>query len=662
MCGIAGLITQTKDKSSLQAQGEAMLSALQHRGPDSHGLWIDADRNILLAHTRLAIQDLSEHGRQPMWSHSGRYCIVFNGEIYNFRELTNELKKFGYTFSGHSDTEVLLCAIEQWGLETAIRKSTGMFALGLWDKKERTLALSRDRLGEKPLYYGWVDNKFIFSSELKAIEAIIKKEHLRMDDLGIYSYIRYGYVSAPQSIYKNIYKLIPGTTIIFHSDNIFNTNNFSPYAGKERLSPTEYWSVDEAAADGLSNQIRDERQAEEELESLLKKTIEKQIIADVGIGVFLSGGIDSSIVSAIAQTLSTDPIKTYSIGFTEKEYDESTFAKEIAAHIGSNHSTINASPADTLNLVPDLPYIFDEPFSDSSQIPMHIVSKYARKEVTVCLSGDGGDELFAGYNRYISTDELWRKVAKIPINMRKIIASLLDVPRPAFWDCVYQGIHALKRGEQEKQKLVGLKVQKLAGLLKQPDIISGYNYLLSYWNNPEDIIHFHSGFSRPKAPGTGNLGINEFINTAMFIDQKNYLPGDNLTKVDRATMAVSLESRLPLLSHELVELSWKIPVSMKVKEQTSKWLLRKVLYKYVPQNLIDRPKMGFSVPVGDWLRKDLREWTEDLLSLAGTNGYEIFNTQKINSTWESHKAGKQDHSQRLWTVLMLLSWMHARSY
>lgn len=659
MCGIAGLVVAPDTSTSLEECGNRMAESLNHRGPDDHGIWADPKQGLLLVHDRLSIQDLSELGHQPMWSHSRRYCIVFNGEIYNFKILAQQLRDSGHTFSGHSDTEVLLCAIEEWGLKTAIQRCIGMFAFAIWDANSQTLSLCRDRLGEKPLYYGWLGQNFYFASELQAIEAIVSKGQLNIDSTGLNNYLKYGYITAPHTIYRGIYKLVPGTIFSSPLQKIFDVSNFSPCADGGPFSPKTFWSVREAANKGLDNLIQSDDVATEELDALLHKTIRMQSIADVGLGVFLSGGIDSSTVAAIAQSESMDKVKTFSIGFSEKEYDESEFAGKIAAHLGTNHTTINVSPRDSLEVVPKLPSIYDEPFADSSQIPTYLVSKLARTDVTVCLSGDGGDELFAGYNRYISTDSIWNKLSRLPFPVRYGAGNLLGAIPPGFWDSTYNKFYAGKKNAMEQQKLVGLKLQKLAGLMQFRDQMSGYDYLLSYWNKPENIIsvgmnELHSctdqGF-----PATDN-----FINKAMYLDQTGYLQGDNLTKVDRASMAVSLETRLPLLSHEVVELSWRIPVHMKVRQNISKWVLRQVLFKYVPRELIERPKMGFSVPVAKWLREDLNEWAEDLLGLIQTDKFSFLNKEKILTTWKQHLAGSYDHSQRIWTILMLLSWLECR--
>ncbi len=660
MCGIAGLVVSPNTSTPLEEYGNRMVAALKHRGPDSHGIWTDPKQGLLLVHDRLSIQDLSDLGHQPMWSHSRRYCIVYNGEIYNFKKLTQQLQDCGYSFSGHSDTEVLLCAIEEWGLHETVQKCVGMFAFALWDAVENTLSLCRDRLGEKPLYFGWLGQSFYFASELHAIESIAPNGKLEIDTTGLHKYLQYGYITAPHSIYRGIYKLMPGTIFTCPLQNIFDLSSFSPCADTGSNSPKTFWSVRDSANNGLDNLIQSDSQAIEELDSLLHNTIQMQSIADVGVGVFLSGGIDSSTVAAIAQSESTDKIKTFSIGFSEKEYDESEFAGKIAAHLGTDHSTITVSPSDSLEVVPQLPSIYDEPFADSSQIPTFLVSKLARENVTVCLSGDGGDELFAGYNRYISTDKVWRNLSRLPYPIRSSAGKLLGSTSPRFWDGLYKKLTSSNQNTMEQQKLVGLKLQKLAGLMQHRDQMAAYDYLLSYWNRPDTVIaaeikELHNCDTQ------GFPHTDSFINKAMYLDQVGYLQGDNLTKVDRASMAVSLETRLPLLSHEIVELSWRIPVEMKVKQNVSKWVLRQVLFKYVPRELIERPKMGFSVPVAKWLREDLREWAEGLLGLLRTGKYSILNRETILTAWNQHLSGSYDHSQRIWTILMLLSWMESRN-
>jgi len=651
MCGIAGIIDSEISNEVLSNKARAMIDALSHRGPDSQGIWARESGGLVLAHRRLSIQDLSSNGNQPMVSESRRYCIVYNGEIYNFKEIASALVKTGRRFSGGSDTEVLLAAIEEWGLVQALERFVGMFAFALWDDHEQNLVLCRDRMGEKPLYYGWAGGSFYFSSELKAIERVAEKDGFSIDHTALSDLLKNGYISAPHSIYQNIHKLIPGTLLSLPLKNL--QKNVCPL-------PVPYWKILDSANWGLANQIEDEQQAIGRLDDLLHKTIKRQMIADVDVGMFLSGGIDSSIVCSVAQAESSKKIRTYTIGFGEKEYDESVYAKNIAQHLGTEHLSINITPQDALQVVPKMSATYDEPFADSSQILAYLVSSLARQHVTVCLSGDGGDELFAGYNRYIWTDNIWSKLQSVPVPVRKIIGQMLALPSPKVWDGIYKNISSLKNGPQKSQKLVGLKLQKLAGLMQQDDIEKGYEYLMSYWQNPQELLTNNAILDHADTPMVYPDSA-EFINRAMYLDQVQYLPGDNLAKVDRASMAVSLETRLPLLSHEIVDFSWQLPLSMKVRNNDSKWILKQVLNKYVPEKLTDRPKMGFSVPVDRWLRGELREWAGDLLSSTESLGRGLFREKEINRTWDEHCKGKRDHSHRLWTVLMFLAWSADRS-
>ncbi len=670
MCGIAGILDSESSAESLEAKGRQMMHSLLHRGPDEGGLWRSESCNLVLLHRRLSIQDLSASGAQPMLSGSRRYCVAFNGEIYNFKEIATELVGKGYSFRGHSDTEVLLAAIDEWGLETAIGKFVGMFAFALWDREQKIIHLCRDRLGEKPLYYGCFGNAFYFASELKAIEAVVPGQFIQVDQQALSGYLKNGYISAPLSIYHGVYKLMPGTVLSIPvgkkqcaGHNILE--KFSPWNDREELSPKTYWSVTGSASQGMSDPIQDEGEAIEALDAELHRSIRRQLIADVKIGTFLSGGIDSSVVSAIAQKESGERIKTYTIGFSEKEYDESGYAETIAKHLGTEHLTMHVGSNDALNVVPDLASIYDEPFADSSQIPTYLVSRLAREHVTVCLSGDGGDELFAGYNRYLWTQSLWKKLSPVPYPLRKFIGKALAVPSPRLWDGIYNLLSGKRANSYDRQKLVGLKVQKLAGFIQQKDVFKAYDYLMSYWHHPDALVRDMSDKHNKSAPdyaaGLDLSLCDGFVDQAMLMDQSIYLPGDNLAKVDRASMAVSLETRLPLLSHEVVDLAWRIPVSMKVKNNVSKWALRQVLYKYVPQKMIDRPKMGFSVPVAKWLRDDLKDWAGDLIcGIDMADG--LLDKKPIERAWLEHVSGKRDHSHRLWTVLMYLSWIQQRSH
>ncbi|MBT8439719.1 MAG: asparagine synthase (glutamine-hydrolyzing), partial [Gammaproteobacteria bacterium] len=594
-------------------------------------------------------------GRQPMQSGSGRYCIVFNGEIYNFREIAADLKKLGCGFRGHSDTEVLLSAIETWGLNEALRRSVGMFAFALWDSREDVLYLCRDRMGEKPLYYGWTGKAFCFASELKAIVACASHSP-DIETVALEHFLHYGYISAPVSIYRGIYKLPPGTCLILPLRVLESQEGFSPAPGQGRYSPVSYWSALESAQEGTRTPFMDSQEALVALERRLHEAVEQQLCADVKVGTFLSGGIDSTLVSAVAQHISDKPVRTYTIGFPGTEYDESGYALEIARHLGTDHLTMDVTYRDALDVVPALPEIYDEPFADSSQIPTFLVSRMAKQHVTVCLSGDGGDELFGGYNRYTRSDEIWNKYSGLPQVLRKLVSMALLAPPTAFWDIVYR-IYTLLRGNRGPAgSLIGLKVQKLANMLAKKDIYEAYDYLLSSWGPHELVRPAAESCSDVKLSMQGS-GLTGFINQAMYHDQVSYLPGDNLTKVDRASMAVSLETRLPLLDHGIVELSWRFPLEMKINNGITKWPLRQILYKYVPRQLIDRPKMGFSVPIATWLREDLREWAEDMLSLLDGNRDHLLCKQSVRQAWKEHVNGNRDHSHRLWAVLMYLSWL-----
>lgn len=656
MCGIAGIIAGNNNSLDLEGAAFQMMSALEHRGPDCSGHYLDKEEQLLLVHRRLSVQDLTEAGKQPMFSRQGRYSVVFNGEIYNFKLLAKELEICGHWFYGHSDTEVLLAAIETWGVERALGKFIGMFAFALWDADEKELYLCRDRFGEKPLYYGWVAQGFYFASELKAIECVVPESALEMDQQSLTEYFKYGFINAPKSIYRDIYKLPPSTYFKISRKKVNKRGGFSPYADEAEFGPHAYWSLLEVANKGISTQIGDERDAIEELDKLLRDTVSMQTIADVSVGTFLSGGIDSSLVSAVAQAETSRNIKTFTIGFEEVDYDESKYAERIAGYLGTDHRTEYVSAQDALEVVPKLNSIYDEPFADASQIPTYLVSRIARKNVTVCLSGDGGDELFGGYNRYTWSESIWRRAALIPRPVRRVLASIMQSLKPGVWDLGYRllasGASADRMGAQ---RMVGLKLQKLAEFITEKSLEDGYQYLLSFWNDPDQLLNLEDAMIDTahinESPNT-----KEFIHRAMYWDQINYLPGDNLAKVDRASMAVSLETRLPLLSHQIAELSWRIPRSMKVRNGHSKWLLKQVLYKYVPRELIDRPKMGFSVPVAHWLRNELNEWAGDLLGSKRVMENSMLNQAHITRVWREHIKGERDHALKLWALLMFISW------
>tara|TARA_R110001599_G_scaffold262322_1_gene462802 strand:+ start:1405 stop:3375 length:1971 start_codon:yes stop_codon:yes gene_type:complete len=653
MCGIVGVVNNLMPEL-INERLAVMGSAIKYRGPDSHGAWVDKEHGVGLGHRRLAIQDLSPHGHQPMVSQNSRFYLTFNGEIYNFLTLRQEMEAKGIKFQGHSDTEVLLESISALGLIDTLNKIQGMFAFALWDRQEKTLTLCRDRLGEKPLYYGWVDDEFLFSSELSAIDALNLK--LKIDRAALADYFYYGYVPPPQSMYQGIYKLPPGTLITLEvKAGSVPALGFNPNAGGE-LSPLVYWSV-KSVVDGIGqNKIKNEAQAVSGLDSLLKDVISEQSISDVPLGAFLSGGIDSTSVVAIMQQVNSRATQTFTIGFKDAEFNEASFAKDIARHLGTEHTELYIDGEDCLDLVPKLASIYDEPIADSSQLPTYIVSKLARESVTVCLSGDGGDELFAGYNRYIWTEKIWRQQSGLPLPIRKLLSSIISVIPASLWDKAYRTF-VFMHSSSSKQNNVGLKVQKLASLLKCGDINAAYCYLISYWQEENfPLLNFQkinkNFFS--DLPTSNEF----FVDNAMYWDQLSYLPGDNLTKVDRASMALSLETRLPLLNHKVVEYAWSVPLSMKIKEGQSKWLLRQVLYKYVPREMIERTKMGFSVPICNWLRGPLRSWAELLLNDLDGN---IFDKKQIMNVWQQHLSCKYDYSNRLWALLVFLDWYKAQN-
>src|SRR5579864_7124559 len=585
MCGIAGF-WQTKRQAEIPAEVLLRMgNALKHRGPDDSGVFYDDSTGVGLVHRRLSILDLSPAGHQPMSSHSGRYVIIFNGEVYNFEEIRKELGP-GHAWRGHSDTEVMLEAFERWGVEGAVQRFVGMFAFALWDREERRLYLVRDRLGIKPLYYGWVEGQFVFASELKAIrqypgfQAQIDRDVLAL-------YMRHNYVPAPHCIYQGISKLNAGCILVLGGP-------------QEQPAVSQYWSVTEVAKEGLRSPVDgSETEIIAQLERKLAEAVKLRMIADVPLGAFLSGGIDSSTVVALMQSQSTRPVKTFTIGFHEDAYNEANHAKGIAAHLGTDHTELYVTPQEALNVVPLLPAMYDEPFADVSQIPTYLVSKLAREKVTVSLSGDGGDELFAGYHRYFLTSSIWNSMKWAPKPFRKMAARLIHSLPPSGIDRVYGCVRPVIPARR-RFSAVGDKAHKLAAFwdLGSPQAI--YLQALSHWTpseivpgsrEPETVIQFFRD----------SAWLPRLEDQMMLTDLANYLPDDILTKVDRASMAVSLEAMVPVLDHRVVEFSWKLPLHFKIRNGMSKWVLRQVLYKYVPKELIERPKMGFGVPIDSWL-------------------------------------------------------------
>lgn len=617
----------------------AMTDAIVLRGPDDAGAWVDAEGGIALGHRRLSILDLSPLGHQPMLSADGRYVIIFNGEIYNFQDLRAELEKHGHTWRGHSDTEIMLAAFCQWGIVEATKRFNGMFAFAVWDKQDRVLHLGRDRLGEKPLYYGWVGDTFVFASELKCMRAF-PGFNAAVDREALTSLLRLCYIPDPLCIYQGFKKLPPAALLTLK-------------APSDAAQPGYYWSLPQVVERGLDNPFRgSDADALAEFESLLQKAVGMRMVADVPLGAFLSGGVDSSLIVAMMQKQSQRPVRTFTIGFHEKQYNEAGFAKDVATHLGTEHTELYVTGEDALNVIPLLPSLYDEPFSDYSQIPTYLVCKMAREHVTVALSGDAGDELFGGYERYDMGRKLWSKFSWMPPAMKKMTAGMLTAV-PAG---VLNAIGSKVLPKRLRHIPAGDKLHKLAEVVAAPGFETLYSNLISHWKQPQDIV------IDGKDPVTAITDVeswprvSDFTHRMMHIDMETYLPGDILTKVDRAAMGVSLEGRIPLLDTDIIEFAWRIPYHMKVRDGRGKWLMREVLYKHVPKKLIDRPKRGFGIPLEHWLRGPLREWAEDLLSEARLKREGFFHPAPIRQKWAEHLSGTRNWHFYLWDVLMFQAW------
>lgn len=652
MCGINGFFSASiKDRADIAVI--AMNQAIQHRGPDANNIWHDNQSNLFLGHCRLAIQDISDAGSQPMHSASGRFVIAFNGEIYNHLALRDELnsQRLNPNWRGHSDTETLLACFSAWGVNKTLQKIVGMFAIALWDREQSLLTLARDRLGEKPLYWGWQGENLYFSSELKALKAnaFFKTE---IDRNSITLLLRHNCIPAPYSIYKDIYKLKPG-----HYVQIALSNLTQAY----KAEPISYWSFNNIVEAGLKEPFKGTpTQAIDLLEKALLTGINDQMLSDVPLGAFLSGGIDSSAIVALMQAQSSNPIKTFTIGFNDEGYNEAKHAKTVAKHLGTEHTELYIQASDALNVIPKLPDIYSEPFSDSSQIPTFLVSKLASQHVKVALSGDGGDELFGGYNRYLMAQNIWEKSRKMPKPARKIISNLLLTVPPNKWDDIFNLISpALPK--PLRIRTAGDKAHKLAKVLGLDNNYEYYRALISHWQQPNEIVI--NGYE----PTTLSSNYDEWPDTDSFehkmmaIDAQTYMTDDILVKVDRAAMANSLETRVPFLNHHIVELAWMMPLEYKIRNGEGKWLLKQVLYRHIPQELIERPKMGFGIPLHEWLRSSLRDWAEDLLdeNVLKEQGY--FHPAPIRKLWQEHLSGKYNHQHHLWDVLMFQAWLKNNS-
>ena len=640
MCGIAGYVAfkRDEDAASLRALATAQGNAILHRGPDSGDVYVDQELGLALAHRRLAIIDLSPAGYQPMVSASGKYVIVYNGEIYNANETRTALESAGINFRGHSDTEVLLEACEAFGVEAAIQRFVGMFAFALLDKERQTLTIVRDRLGIKPLFYAFSGDYFLFGSELKALRAhpACPRE---LDYDGIAAYFRYQYIPTPHSVFRDVKKLPQG--------HILTLDLNKPH---ERPNPAPFWSFHEWAIKGVNNLRRGtDQEIVEEFDTLLRDAVTRRMIADVPLGVFLSGGVDSSTVVALMQEASPRPVRTFSIGFDEGQYNEAKFAAEIAKHLGTDHTELYVSPQQAMDVIPKLTEMYDEPYADSSQIPTYLVSEMTRRHVTVALSGDGGDELFAGYNRYPTAEQVANKITRIPMPIRKALANVWQSIPTNAWDTLFKVIPAKRR-----PMYAGDKVHKFAQAFTY-NSDDFYKRLISIWNYPEEIAaQGHEVRTLLNQDLSGELpGLLERM---QYWDTMMYMPDDILTKVDRASMAVSLEVRVPIIDHRVVEYAWTLPRHFKVRDGVSKWILREVLYKRVPKALIERPKMGFAVPIDHWFRGPLKEWAGDLLSRDTINRYGLIKPEPVERIWAEHLSGNRNWAALLWNVIMLQSW------
>ncbi len=637
MCGIAGYVGAVSYGSgNIDTIAESMAASLRHRGPDDQGIWIDREAGAALVHRRLSIIDLSAAGHQPMVSANERFVISYNGEVYSFRPIAAELAASGHKFRGHSDTEVILEAFATDGIAATLKRMIGMFAIALWDRRDRTLTLIRDRLGIKPLYWAKFGTLFLFGSELKALRAHPGWTP-RIDQSAVAAFMRHNYIPAPHTIYDGVHKLEPGAMLTL------------PWQGEPQIS--RYWDARTVARDGSRDPLGDDDDALiEQLETLLQDAVGRRMIADVPLGAFLSGGIDSSTVVALMQAARSGKVKTFSIGFDIEGYNEAPQAAAVARHLQTEHTELTVTSREALDVIPHLPDWYDEPFADSSQIPTYLVSAMTRKHVTVALSGDGGDELFAGYNRYQMSQGFWPALSVLPQPLRTGAAAALTAVRPDRWSALLSALPPRLRPPQ-----IGDKVHKIAAALKLGNADAIYRGLVSHWEPSEIMPQVHE----PRSILDDEKLRHEFpevLARMQFLDLVTYLPDDILTKVDRASMAVGLEARVPLLDHRVVEFSWRLPASAKIRGSTSKWLLRQVLYRHVPPDLVERPKMGFGIPLGDWLRGPLRDWAESLLDERRLRQAGLLDPAMVRRYWQAHISGRRNWQYLLWDALMLEAW------
>ncbi|MGJ4932306.1 asparagine synthase (glutamine-hydrolyzing) [Bradyrhizobium sp. HKCCYLS2038] len=648
MCGIVGLLQPNGGNADQIGQAlTRMAGALLHRGPDAGDVWTSPDGGVGFGHRRLSILDLSAAGAQPMHSACGRFTITFNGEIYNHLDIRKELDGAGAApaWRGHSDTETMLAAIGHWGVADALRRFVGMFAFGLWDAKTRNLTLARDRFGEKPLYYGWSGPHLVFGSELKALAATPGWAPV-LDRRALTAFMRYSYVPAPATIWQGIRKLPPGALVSF-------ADGAAPGV---MPAPSAYWSLRERMLAGTDNRIADEGEAIDELGRRLATAIRRQCLSDVPVGAFLSGGVDSSTIVALMQAQSSQPIRTFTIGFSDGAFNEADDARRVAAHLGTDHTELYVDPQTAMQLIPRLPRIYDEPFADSSQIPTHLVSTLARQHVTVALSGDAGDELFGGYNRHIWGEQLNARFSRIPVPLKRMLAASLGALAP-------EPIGALARALEPvlparlRVRRAGDQALKIARILNAASFDDMYRLLSSIDDRPETAVVL--GGEDPSWARTEMASIErplDPLDRMTLADGLSYLSDDILHKVDRAAMAVSLETRVPFLDHDVVEFAARVPPEMKVRAGRGKWLVRQLLYRHVPAQLIDRPKTGFSIPLDAWLRGPLKPWAADLLAPDRLRAQGLFNPSRVGQMWAAHLSGQRNHGYWLWNVLMAQAW------
>jgi len=673
MCGFAGFLSQGRGIKNSIIQVKNMTQALRHRGPDQFDVWAETDGSLAFGFQRLAVLDLTLAGNQPMYSTSERYVIIFNGEIYNYQELRDELesgcrrlvasgqgpedgcrmtegrgrKMEGVVWRGHSDTEVFLAGVEEWGIRRTVEKSVGMFAFALWDRREKVLTLGRDRLGEKPLYYGHQKangrSVFLFGSELPALRRHPAFEG-RINRQALSLYLRYGEVPSPFSIFQGISKLPPGHLLSVSAKNPDST-------------PEPFWSLRQTVAAGIGQPWAGNfEEAASELKHLLRQSVRGQMVADVPVGAFLSGGTDSSTIVALMQEQSSRPVRTFTVGFREEGYNEADDARRVARHLGTEHGEITVAPQEAREVIPLLPEIYSEPFADSSQIPTFLISRLARQRVTVALSGDGGDELFGGYNRYAFAPRAWQGLRWIPQPIRSGLSRGMKGIPPGTWDSLFRPLERLLPTPVRLNRW-GEKIHKGAEVLASPDFGELYHGLVSHWNQPEQLVRGQSGKDGFFIRKFGEMTAGHAVERMMATDGVTYLPDDILTKVDRASMAVSLEVRAPFLDHRVVGFAWRLPLKWKVRASATKVIVRKILEEYVPRSLTERPKMGFGVPISDWLRGPLRDWAEHLLDPVRLAEEGYLEAAPIRERWREHLTGRRNWADALWVVLMFQAWL-----